>query len=552
VSGRLPVHVALENQVSGELLPDLVGPRPQALREVDVQGNTPLHVAVRGRVSLEVLRYLIQTGIQELGFHAVRVFAVNFLPLHVALTNCAPMEEVEALVEPLPEFLEIARKGTGLSLRIALSNIRHYGREEGRELVRYLARMHLPALLEAYALGELPLHYALRSDVPVWVVQELVELCPEALQRVDGAGNSPLDTALRFGAASDVVRCIVAARPEEALLEINTRGELPICAALAARSSIDVVRLLAETRPDALQVRQPDGLLPLHFALRLGVEGGPGLDPAYVRLLVEHWPGALLELDTRGWVPLQIALNRIASMSYAAHHSFYAAHYLLQQGERAMLRSDRVPLASTADCEVVVMFLIERWRRGLRAEGANGYLPLPATLRGHADTPVARYMVRQRPTALHERDDDGSLPVHVALRVGATVDVVQCLVEPWDQCLQETDGVGRLALHVAAESAAAIDVVELLTQNHPDAVNIRDSRGFLPIHAAAAASSTSDRALPILQHLFHLWPESLNERDRNGRLPFHVAALNPAAELDVLLFLLKAWPPAVSAAPPPV
>jgi Ankyrin repeats (many copies) len=88
----------------------------------------------------------------------------------------------------------------------------------------------------------------------------------------------------------------------QSLLEPNKGGMLPIHIAIRAYDKrADKVQFLAEECPESLQVRDRGGQHPLHNAI------GRASSLDLVQALARGWPEGLLERDSFGWLPVQIA-----------------------------------------------------------------------------------------------------------------------------------------------------------------------------------------------------------------------------------------------------
>ena len=79
-----------------------------------------------------------------------------------------------------------------------------------------------------------------------------------------------------------------------------------------------------------------------------------------------------------------------------------------------------------------------------------------------------------------------------------------------------------------------------LADAYPQALMEKSDEGYLPLHLAAPGPS-----LGRAKFVFDLCPRALQERANDRSLPLHTAA-EADVPLDVVYFLVRAWPTAVS------
>ena len=117
----------------------------------------------------------------------------------------------------------------------------------------------------------------------------------------------------------------VAREGPRGLLVPTKAGGLPIHHAIRSIDRrFEKIQFLAEECPQSLQVRDRDGLYPLHAVL-----GWAPLD--LVQVLARGWPEALLERDRFGRLPVQIAAADAAVQ-------LDTAYLLLRMCPQALLR----------------------------------------------------------------------------------------------------------------------------------------------------------------------------------------------------------------------
>jgi hypothetical protein len=112
-----------------------------------------------------------------------------------------------------------------------------------------------------------------------------------------------------------------------------------------------------------------------------------------------------------------------------------------------------------------------------------------------------------------------------------------------------TTSSGYTPLHVACEnSTATFDVIERVLQLHKPAVRVESEFGETPLHcicrnSAAIANEDGDTALDLILKAF---PGAAQKVDQGRELPLHWICRSPAASVDTVDAVWKAYPKAAA------
>jgi hypothetical protein len=258
------------------------------------------------------------------------------------------------------------------------------------EVLRLLIDGYPEGLYAMNCEGRLPFFCAMENDsITMDCLNLLYERYSLDLTLRDGRGNTPLGLACDRGTQTNV-EWIIANCPENAQIIADSYGNLPVHNAASAYGS------------------------------RFNVE-----------LLVEAFPGSLLEKNHAGHLPLHPSLA-------CQHRSLHLVKFLLKACPKAASREDRL-----------------------------GQLPLHLICSGGAyDIELVDLLIKHHPQALAVYDNYGHLPFHVAVLRRGRFDVplirhwitkLQCSSLPWTK-----KGIPPLILLACEHKHAELDFIYLL------------------------------------------------------------------------------------------
>ena len=141
------------------------------------------------------------------------------------------------------------------------------------------------------------------------------------------------------------------------------------------------------------------------------------------------------------------------------------------------------------------------------------------------------------PEAANSRDQDGWIPAHCACFYGASESIVNALMHTYPASAHAKDDDGRLPLHYACLKSATLGVVEVLLATYAKGALIKDSEGRLPVHHACSKGAPEG----VIDALLKAGPKGAQVKDDQGRLALHHACRKNASE-RVIRTLLRVYP----------
>ena len=143
---------------------------------------------------------------------------------------------------------------------------------------------------------------AIARDVPLWVIERLLIMCPEAAQNVDAEGSTPLHQAVNSSRMDqpDLVKILLPAFPGAAAIR-NRDGFLPIFTSVIKYPELETFRLLRDAYPDSLVKEDDCGRTLLHHAVLVSF--------SISKAILELRPDAIKDADGAGWMPIHMFCN---------------------------------------------------------------------------------------------------------------------------------------------------------------------------------------------------------------------------------------------------
>lgn len=410
-----------------------------AVRMRDFQGKTPLYYAIRYDAPMEVIRSLVlaypdavfqcdRQGVNPISF-IWNTYALSFIGkrnIQQAVRSLSGSEE-ERLAYNMPSKLKERWEKVMKILKWAWSASRNNKRlnpdlvDDGSMdsktlewLPLHLLSSH-PCHLSIWQLavamfpeqvsvvdpctGRLPLHccvspssstvssiyescqsnYSASAGITKvdnkMMVQKLLEIYPEAAQRKDLWGKTPLSIAVKDKGWEDCVADIYHAFPEAALTRDND-GKLPLHIAVNADSSLAcTVNALLKNYPDGAKITDNEGKLPLHLAVE-------SFSDEYLTKYVDVYnvyPEAVKVPDTQqGWIPLHVACAN-PDVSHSMIKFLIEAY---SDGVEVLDVNRKTPLMIAAeqgkDWESCLSLLLQACPMAAEIKDSRGFLPIHA------------------------------------------------------------------------------------------------------------------------------------------------------------------------------
>jgi hypothetical protein len=253
------------------------------------------------------------------------------------------------------------------------------------------------------------------------------------------------------------------------------------------RAPADVIEMILYAAPELASMRNEDGEIPLHWAIRLSAP-----NEVFKMLLAADPTSGLNARDKNGNTPISLMWDR-------HRKEFLEARWMVGGNGVVSLNS---------------------WKRMVLLLRSNKACHDQSTGEDTTDTPL-RVPFR---------------PLHVAAQSPCPPGVFPLLISVYRSELTVKDENGRLPLHIAATNAKtnrshdAQSKISMLLAEYPGAARIPDASGRLPIYIALESGIAWDEE--GIQDLFALDPKVISNRDSVTSLyPFMLAAVGAGRRL---------------------
>jgi len=541
--GKLPLHVAVDQNVEARIITGLMEAHPAAL--IEKMPTPGLHQLV--------LEYAIRHGRPQPVVHSLMNGDDNSNAKCVAYARAAATgrmtkDHVEAVLGASGDesgfdmtidrqVLSMRRRRIKLVVQtpqgdeITLDISTHQRVENLRRMIQerdgtppQMQRLTLDGkqLFDGYELMDYGIHkevtirlmprieilqLALKNKAGPHIIMHLLKLRPEAAQEDDQYGILPLHLAIEHNASDDVIEMLIAGHPPAVSIPVNggATGEYPLHLALEKKYCAGVIRQLLKDvsskdwtasgrycphAGDKLEV-PCSRKLPLHMAIMQG-----SID-SIDALLATRCPISARD-STTGRSALECVLAAPGS-------------------------SDEL-FKRVLDATLVVQSDI------FTASGPNGQRPLHVACASNASASIIDMLCVRGPEVLEMFDIDGRLPIHLAVAKGASFSVVRTLLYYNPKCIHVRDGRGRSPLQLAVSHEAPAGVVFEITRTDRQTLAVKDSRGMSLIELAVAADAPSW----VIQELLEASPSQVENLDLlSGRWP------NTKASAEALRFAFQ-------------
>lgn len=312
----LPLHIAVTQQASLGVVQVLLDVEPRAASRQDDEGDLPLHLAITHHVSPDIFTVLLDAN--PSAARTPNVFGE--LPLHTAARLNTNVELIRALLDIFPEAAAAPDKQRELPLHKAA-------------LCLLAARPRGP-LASAAASSCLAL-----ASVPE-LVRMLLKVNPDGASMPFSSGEMPLHFALKSQFSSEVTRALLNAYPTAA--SVKEANLLPLHLAVCHMHSVDVVKALLKVHPQAASTLDDAGELPLHQALR------HSLNPRkaeVIQALLKVYPDAVTAYNVDGHTPSTAPCDHFQSALNCSGTGVTSDHILAPEVQQALREAATASLA---------------------------------------------------------------------------------------------------------------------------------------------------------------------------------------------------------------
>jgi ankyrin repeat protein len=393
--------------------------------------------------------------------------------------------------------------------------------------------------------------------------------------------------------------------PEEAKTWVSRREHdtgktrwrlLPLHAVCIFRAPLALMEALIEVYPEGPQMKDDQGMLPVHLACRNGASKG------VVLTLLRAFPESLFVLDrkrrslqdlidastsvnrdsvlealrkfekearsgnfsARSDTPARPQATQVNEVDYenrtmlfrlilkkdwkaaikrAAAFPDEAATWIVTKGFNGNLRF--LPLHKACVLqppESVIAALLDAYKQGAEDKDQDGWLPVHCACFYGADEAIINALLTSNPKGANSKDDEGRLPLHYACLKGASQGVMEVLLATYSKGAMSKDDEGRLPIHHACSKGAPESVIESLLKASPKGAQSKDDQGRLPLHHACRKNA-SER---VIRSLLRIYPRAAQIKDDQDKLPIHYACQH-GATASTVNFLLTTYPESINA-----
>eukprot|EP00984_Skeletonema_dohrnii_P025471 scaffold14642_cov83-Skeletonema_dohrnii-CCMP3373.AAC.5 len=329
----VPLHTAIYDRASDEVILLLLEACPQAAAAKDVDGHLPLHSAIDTMCSEEVIAALLNA---HPGAASEKKKWTKNLPLHDALINDASEGIILSLIKAYPQAAAEKTWGSGKFLFPGLLFERFLEVNASDDLMREICKVRIDGLL-------------------------------------------PLGVVLTKRSSDDIVLAVLEAYPEAAGKRFSTKFDeciLPLHIAYEDKHSEKVQGALRRAYPDAEKENPFETTHQLHKFLE-----NESLDIwAHVKVgnLIEKYPEAAGKRGRDGRLPLHIAIDRIAPCEVTI--ALFKAY---PQAGKEKMKDGRLPIEMFAEQKVT-----DGWPQEFLTEMVTGLLENDMPVSIEDGTPV--------------------------------------------------------------------------------------------------------------------------------------------------------------------
>ena len=326
------------------------------------------------------------------------------------------------------------------------------------------------------------------------ILSLLLKKHPESIQHENFKGHLPIHIAA-MNESPAICRILIEAYPGSERIPTNLTGVLPMdCACI--NNTVDTVEYLYNLYPDAIDHETPDGLYPIHAAIRSVVDRKDNPEAAVdiVKFLLDRDP-SLKNQKARGIVPiLPLACipdytdTNIGAGIEITEAIYNADPEAIESDTMARIINSRHPQFRVRHPQLQVFvnnqLVYSRQAKDehlMTAPDEYGQLPLHTALQSNVRLGSIKLLVKGNALAVRSPDNCGRIPLHVACMHHESTRVVQYLVELDVKTLDVVDHDGNTALHYACIGAKYETIALLLDKYDAVSVSKRNAEGKLPI-----------------------------------------------------------------------
>jgi hypothetical protein len=179
-------------------------------------------------------------------------------------------------------------------------------------------------------LGRNALGEAVVRKAPLWVIEQLLMMCPDAVCNLDVYGNTILHLAIvnEHPDQIELVKMLLTAFPDAAAIK-DRDGFLPIFTSVIRHPNLACFHLLCDAHPTSLVAMDDCGRTLLHHAVLRSFD-------ISAAIMVRR-QDAIRKADSAGWHPLHIFCNETGEENGKAREIFWLIYYAYPEAAHAPL-----------------------------------------------------------------------------------------------------------------------------------------------------------------------------------------------------------------------
>jgi ankyrin repeat protein len=479
--------------------------RPHLFAQRDDQGLLPLHFAISNDLSLEMISILVEAYPESV----LARFGSGMTSLRQAKTR----ETLDYLLDRAMRYLHSTQAWKEVQSFFAC----HFDMED---IVQRLVDEYGVSFLGREGTFDLPdgdekrlpLRYAIEHGASLEILTILVTGYPRSLySTMSSNGETPLHYACRIGGLDLPTLKLLADR--KSVRQRDKKKYLPIrlyCGNYFSAYNQQVIQFLIELYPASIAFDDVHGMLSIHHACRVPRQENL---PA-IQALVQAYPGGLKIQDIWCLTPIFVAVQ------HAREENVPVIQYLAEACPQSVSQLNGLGITVlhwyfTSCCgnpnASVVQALFNANPNILGIKDMEGFTPFHRACQESRDLCTMRFMAGKCPEMLEsDSEDEIGTPLHTLCKSmnGAC---------RWCRPFRQDRDFPREKCqhHLRAPTLEAVRILAFSEK----AVKAKNSAGLTPLHLLCGSGESRE----VLMILLNQAPSAARARDCNGQIPLHSA-----------------------------
>ncbi|KAL3918524.1 MAG: hypothetical protein SGILL_004196, partial [Bacillariaceae sp.] len=416
-------------------------------------------------------------------------------PLHVAMCNRAEDWKVKLLIESEPVMAEEKNEEGNTPLHEALQTQCDF------KALTVLILKGGNAIKIPNNQGELPLHLACERSAPFRIIDDMVQVFPDAVKtQTLSYHQTPLHYLIRSRAATlPIIQLLLKACPQAAKIR-DRYGRTPFMLGVDAEAPEDVLKALYDAFPPAAGMKPTEETSSLEFGAT------PSLSSAESGRLSRESPSN----QTRRGSPKTLPAPLLAKFRNG-----------IMEGERIE--------------EQLKLYVPHGFR--LR----HNHNILHVALAKGAPIELVRFILESSPNMATEKTIDGNNPLMEGLSSGANEEALNAVLDAYgSESCKSVNNNNEFALHLAVRKSSPQLVLRILRENRDATMEQSLGEDEMPLHRLMASPHSDE----LVENILSGYRMAARSTDKFSRTPLHVA-MNNRAPKETILAVFGAFPEAL-------